>query len=129
MAKRKIEPNTVVKFGLGFCSLPADFMFSTTQILRQRPRDYLAWYFYLWMVCDYLRGTLLIAHWNVCHDQTFAAKIASSHDGNVVFASAYGQYFAGLLGANIAEASQNASNIDKLIVYADGYKQLAIYAR
>ena len=42
-------------------------------------------------------------------------------------ASAYGQYFAGLLGANIAEASENASNLDKLIVYADGYKQLAIY--
>ena len=43
-------------------------------------------------------------------------------------ASAYGQYFAGLLGANIAGASENASNAEKLIVYADGYKQLAIYA-
>ena len=43
-------------------------------------------------------------------------------------ASAYGQYFAGLLGANIAEASENATNLEKLIVYAEGYKQLAIYA-
>ena len=43
-------------------------------------------------------------------------------------ASAYGQYFAGLLGANIAEASENATNLDKLNVYADGYYQLAIYA-
>jgi len=43
-------------------------------------------------------------------------------------ASAYGQYFAGLLGANIAEASENATNIEKLNVYADGYQQLAIYA-
>jgi POT family proton-dependent oligopeptide transporter len=43
-------------------------------------------------------------------------------------ASAYGQYFAGLLGANIAEASENASNLDKLNVYADGYYQLGIYA-
>ena len=43
-------------------------------------------------------------------------------------ASAYGQYFAGLLGANIAEASEKATNMNKLIVYADGYKQLAIYA-
>ena len=43
-------------------------------------------------------------------------------------ASAYGQYFAGLLGANIASASENASNLDKLTIYADGYKQLAIYA-
>ena len=43
-------------------------------------------------------------------------------------ASAYGQYFAGLLGANIADASEHASNLEKLNVYANGYKQLAIYA-
>ena len=43
-------------------------------------------------------------------------------------ASAYGQYFAGILGANIAEASENASNLEKLVLYAEGYKQLAIYA-
>jgi POT family proton-dependent oligopeptide transporter len=43
-------------------------------------------------------------------------------------ASAYGQYFAGLLGANIAKASKNATNLEKLNVYADGYQQLAIYA-
>jgi len=43
-------------------------------------------------------------------------------------ASAYGQYFAGLLGANIAEASENSSNLEKLNVYADGYQQLSIYA-
>ena len=43
-------------------------------------------------------------------------------------ASAYGQYFAGILGANIAEASEQSSNIEKLNVYADGYLQLAIYA-
>jgi len=43
-------------------------------------------------------------------------------------ASAYGQYFAGLLGANIASASEHATNFQKLSIYADGYKQLAIYA-
>jgi POT family proton-dependent oligopeptide transporter len=55
-------------------------------------------------------------------------KLQAVMMGMWFLASAYGQYFAGLLGANIAEASQNASNMDKLIVYADGYKQLAIYA-
>ncbi len=43
-------------------------------------------------------------------------------------ASAYGQYFAGLLGANIASASEKATNLEKLNIYADGYKKLAIYA-
>ncbi|MBU3664027.1 MAG: MFS transporter, partial [Bacteroidetes bacterium] len=40
----------------------------------------------------------------------------------------YGQYLAGILGANIAQASENASNYEKLIIYTEGYKQLAIYA-
>jgi POT family proton-dependent oligopeptide transporter len=43
-------------------------------------------------------------------------------------ASAYGQYFAGILGANISEASEHSTNLEKLVVYADGYKQLALYA-
>jgi POT family proton-dependent oligopeptide transporter len=43
-------------------------------------------------------------------------------------ASAYGQYLAGILGANIAQASENASNYEKLIIYTEGYKQLALYA-
>ena len=43
-------------------------------------------------------------------------------------ASAYGQYVAGILGAGMAQASENASAQEKLIAYTDGYKQLAIYA-
>ena len=42
-------------------------------------------------------------------------------------ASAYGQYIAGLLGAGISESSKNMSNLEKLNVYADGYKDLALY--
>ena len=43
-------------------------------------------------------------------------------------ASAYGQYFAGILGANIATASENSSSLEQLNTYCDGYKQLALYA-
>jgi len=43
-------------------------------------------------------------------------------------ASAYGQYVAGILGAGMSLASENASLTEKLIAYTDGYKQLAIYA-
>jgi POT family proton-dependent oligopeptide transporter len=55
-------------------------------------------------------------------------KLQAVMMGMWFLASAYGQYFAGLLGANIAEASANSTNLEKLMVYADGYKQLAIYA-
>ena len=43
-------------------------------------------------------------------------------------ASAYGQYVAGILGAGMATAKQDAPLMEKLISYTDGYKQLAIYA-
>jgi POT family proton-dependent oligopeptide transporter len=43
-------------------------------------------------------------------------------------ASAYGQYFAGILGANIAEASKNSTNLEQLMVYTEGYRQLAVYS-
>ena len=43
-------------------------------------------------------------------------------------ASAYGQYAAGILGANMTTANENAGLTEKLMAYTDGYKQLAIYA-
>lgn len=43
-------------------------------------------------------------------------------------ASAYGQYVAGLLGAGMSTADENATAMDKLISYTNGYQQLAIYA-
>ena len=55
-------------------------------------------------------------------------KLKAVMMGMWFLASAYGQYFAGILGANIAQASENSSNLEKLIIYTDGYKQLAIYA-
>ncbi|MCC7030734.1 MAG: hypothetical protein IT257_10535, partial [Chitinophagaceae bacterium] len=43
-------------------------------------------------------------------------------------ASAYGQYVAGILGAGMASADENASALTKLALYTSGYQQLAIYA-
>jgi POT family proton-dependent oligopeptide transporter len=43
-------------------------------------------------------------------------------------ASAYGQYVAGILGAGMSSANENATKAEKLITYTDGYQQLAIYA-
>ena len=43
-------------------------------------------------------------------------------------ASAYGQYAAGILGAGMSATADNATQMDKLMAYTDGYKHLAIYA-
>ena len=43
-------------------------------------------------------------------------------------ASAYGQYAAGIFGAQMSTDDNNASLLLKLQSYTEGYKQLAIYA-
>ncbi len=43
-------------------------------------------------------------------------------------ASAYGQYVAGLIGANMATAREGSSNMEKLETYTSGYKDLGLYA-
>jgi POT family proton-dependent oligopeptide transporter len=43
-------------------------------------------------------------------------------------ASAYGQYVAGLIGAGLAEAKEGAGNMERLMTYTEGYRQLGVYA-
>ena len=44
-------------------------------------------------------------------------------------ASAYGQYVAGIIGANMSNSTgDGGTNLDRLYAYADGYKEIALYA-
>ena len=129
MNKLKIEPNTVLKFGLGFLFLAAGFyVFYYTQFFADsNGKTSLNVFTFGWFIITF--GELCLSPIGM----SIMTKL-SPHKTQAVLmgmwflASAYGQYFAGLLGANIAEASKNATNLQKLIVYANGYKQLAIYA-
>jgi POT family proton-dependent oligopeptide transporter len=128
MAKRKIEPNTVVKFGLGFLFLAGGFyVFYCTKFLAGPDgRTSLDLFTFGWFIITF--GELCLSPIGMsAMTKLSPQKTQAVIMGMWFLASAYGQYFAGLLGANIAEASENASNLDKLIVYADGYKQLALY--
>ncbi len=129
MAKRKIEPDTVVKFGLGFLFLAGGFyvFYYTKFFADAQGITSLGLFTFGWFVITF--GELCLSPIGMsAMTKLSPLKLQAVMMGMWFLASAYGQYFAGLLGANIAEASQNASNMDKLIVYADGYKQLAIYA-
>jgi POT family proton-dependent oligopeptide transporter len=129
MSKKKIEPNTVVKFGLGFLFLAGGFyVFYCTKFLAGPDgRTSLDLFTFGWFVITF--GELCLSPIGMsAMTKLSPQKTQAVIMGMWFLASAYGQYFAGLLGANIAEASENASNLDKLIVYADGYKQLALYA-
>lgn len=129
LSKRKIEPNTVVKFGLGFLFLAGGFwvFYYTKFFADTNGITSLDLFTFGWFIITF--GELCLSPIGMSiMTKLSPAKLQAVMMGMWFLASAYGQYFAGLLGANIAVASENASNAAKLIVYADGYKQLAIYA-
>lgn len=129
MAKRKIEPNTVIKFGLAFIFLAVGFwIFYYTKFFADlNGRTSLGIFTFGWFIITF--GELCLSPIGMsAMTKLSPQKTQAVIMGMWFLASAYGQYFAGLLGANIAEASENASNLEKLNVYADGYYQLGIYA-
>jgi len=129
MAKRKIEPNTVVKFGLGFLLLGVGFwvFYYTKFFASPDGKTSLNLFTFGWFVITF--GELCLSPIGMSvMTKLSPQKLQAVIMGMWFLASAYGQYFAGLLGANIAEAASNATNLEKLNTYADGYEQLAIYA-
>jgi POT family proton-dependent oligopeptide transporter len=129
MHKRKIEPNTVVKFGLGFLFLAGGFwiFYYTKFFADPSGKTSLNLFTFGWFIITF--GELCLSPIGLsAMSRLSPQKTQAVMMGIWYLASAYGQYFAGLLGANIANASENASNAEKLIVYADGYNQLALYA-
>ncbi|MDO8998541.1 MAG: peptide MFS transporter [Bacteroidota bacterium] len=129
MAKRKLEPNTIVKFGLGFLFLAGGFyvFYYTKFFSDENGMTSLDLFTLGWLVITF--GELCLSPIGMsAMTKLSPQKTQAVLMGMWFLASAYGQYFAGLLGANIASASKDASNLEKLVIYADGYKQLAIYA-
>lgn len=129
LAKKGWEPNTLVKFGLGFLFLAGGFyIFYTTQFFADSSG--------VTSLNVFTAGWLVITFGELCLSpigmsimtKLSPVRLQAIMMGMWFLASAYGQYFAGILGANIAEASANASNYDKLITYTEGYRQLALYA-
>lgn len=129
MGSKKAEPNTIVKFGLAFLFLAAGFyiFYSTKFFSGPDGKTSLNVFTIGWLVITF--GELCLSPIGMSiMTKLSPQKTQAVLMGMWFLASAYGQYFAGLLGANIAEASENATNIEKLIIYAEGYKQLALYA-
>jgi POT family proton-dependent oligopeptide transporter len=129
MNKRKIEPNTIVKFGIGFLFIAIGFyiFYLTKNYSNSQGFTSLNVFTVGWFIITF--GELSLSPIGMsAMTKLSPKKLQAGMMGMWFLASAYGQYFAGLLGANIAQASENASNFEKLTIYADGYKQLAIYA-
>jgi POT family proton-dependent oligopeptide transporter len=129
MSKRKIEPNTVVKFGLGFIFLAIGFyIFYYTKFFADvNGVTSLNVFTFGWLIITF--GELCLSPIGLSiMTKLSPVRLSGVMMGMWFLASAYGQYVAGILGAGMASADENASALTKLALYTSGYQQLAIYA-
>ncbi len=129
LSKRKLEPNTIVKFGLGFLFLAGGFytFYYTKFFTNENGVTSLGVFTLGWFVITF--GELCLSPIGMgIMTKLSPKKLQAVIMGMWFLASAYGQYFAGILGANISQASENTNNYQRLLVYTEGYKQLGIYA-
>jgi POT family proton-dependent oligopeptide transporter len=129
MAKRKIEPNTLIKFGLGFLFLAlAFYVFYYTKFFADgNGLTSLNIFTLAYFVITF--GELCLSPIGLSIMTKLSPKrLSGMMMGMWFLASAYGQYAAGLLGAGMSSPDENASALTKLEGYTSGYYQLAIYA-
>ena len=129
MYKRKIEPNTVIKFGIGFLFLAlAFYVFYYTRFFANVEgitslNVFTVAYFIITL------GELCLGPIGMSIVTKLSPKpLYGMMMGLWFLASAYGQYAAGIFGAAMSTDDNNASLLIKLQSYTDGYKHLAIYA-
>jgi POT family proton-dependent oligopeptide transporter len=128
LAKRKLEPNTIIKFGLGFLFLGLGFyVLYATRFFAVDGMTSLDVFTLALLVITV--GELCLSPIGLSiMTKLSPAKLQGIMMGMWFLASAYGQYVAGLIGANMAEAREGDSLMDKLITYTEGYKQLGLYS-
>jgi len=129
LAKRKLESNTVIKFGLGFLFLAAAFytFYYTKFFANSDGLTSLNLFTLAYLIITF--GELCLSPIGLSIMTKLSPKrLSGMMMGMWFLASAYGQYAAGLLGAGMSSPDENASLTTKLQGYTDGYYQLAIYA-
>ncbi len=129
LSKRKLEPNTVIKFGLGFIFLGLGYyaLFATKFFADANGITSLRFFTVALLIITF--GELCLSPIGLSIMTKLSTKnLQGMMMGLWFLASAYGQYVAGIIGASMATSKQGTSNLEALISYAEGYKQLAIYA-
>jgi len=127
MSKRKIEPNTIVKFGLGFLFLGLAFytFYSTRFFADGNGITSLNMFTLAYFIITF--GELCLSPIGLSIMTKLSTKsLQGVMMGMWFLASAYGQYVAGILGAEMA--TENATKQERLVAYTNGYLDLAIYA-
>jgi POT family proton-dependent oligopeptide transporter len=127
--KRKIEPNTIVKFGLGFIFLGLGYYVLFATRLFADLQGITSLNFFTLALLIITLGELCLSPIGLSIMTKLSTKnLQGMMMGMWFLASAYGQYVAGIIGAGLATAKEGSTNYDALITYTDGYKQLGLYA-
>ncbi len=127
--KKKQEPNTLIKFGLGFLFLAASFyiLFATRFFASPDGKTSLNVFTGAYVVMTI--AELCLSPIGLSAMTTLSPKhLWGAMMGIWFLASAYGQYAAGILGAGMSSSNANESLMGKLLLYTQGYKELALYA-
>jgi len=128
LSKRKLEPNTIVKFGLGFIFLGLGYyvLFGTRFFEHEGVTSLDVFSIALLVITI---GELCLSPIGLSIMTKLApAKLQGIMMGMWFLASAYGQYVAGLIGASMAKSREGDTLSVQLMTYTDGYKQLGLYA-
>lgn len=132
MSRKGIEPNTIVKFGLGFVILGIGFLvFYWSKFLATSSGFAPLWTFLVAYLVISI-GELCLSPIGLSMITTLSPKrLAGMMMGTWFLASAYGQYGAGLIGAALAQgegSGENLTNFEKLVQYTNGYQSIGYIA-
>lgn len=129
MAKKKIEPNTLIKFGIGFLFLSASFyLFYYTKFFADEKGitslNVFTFAYFVTTIGELCLGPIGMS----IITKLSPKKLFGMMMGLWFLASAFGQWAAGKLGAEISKSNTGTTLLSKLQSYTEGYYQLAIYA-
>lgn len=129
MSKKKIEPNTLIKFGLGFIFLGLGYYVLFTTKLFATLAGITSLNFFTLALLVITVGELCLSPIGLSIMTKLSTKnLQGMMMGMWFLASAYGQYVAGIIGAGLSEAKEGASKLEILLTYTEGYKQLGLYS-
>jgi POT family proton-dependent oligopeptide transporter len=129
LAKKKLEPNTLIKFGIGFLFLSASFyIFYYTRFFANAKGitslNVFTFAYFITTIGELCLGPIGMS----IITKLSPKKLFGMMMGLWFLASAFGQLAAGKLGAQISRSNQGATLVTKLQSYTEGYYQLAIYS-
>lgn len=129
LAKKKIEPNTLIKFGIGFLFLSASFyIFYYTKFFANidgiTSLNVFTFAYFVTTIGELCLGPIGMS----IITKLSPKRLFGMMMGLWFLASAFGQLAAGKLGAAISQSNEGTTLLSKLQSYTDGYYILSIYA-